>query len=82
MITAIPEIPEDKCWKPEWKDKCCCNCVESIPLHSHPWVDGKPLSHKIGYVCLLFYHMEGGSQAVISDGHGLCECHTLRKATP
>jgi hypothetical protein len=69
-----------KGWKPAHRQvpdgRCCCNCVSHKGLHSHPWVDKKPMSHKIGWVCVT----DGLSPriATISNRHGLCELHEYR----
>ena len=52
-------------------DRCCCTCVWHRELHSHPWVDGKPISNKLGMIC----YAPDFEYAVMSTEHGLCEMH-------
>lgn len=30
----------EKCMKPEWHEKCCCNCKEHRVIFKHPWNSG------------------------------------------
>lgn len=55
------------------KGKCCCNCAMHLSLRSHPWVDGKSMSNRLGHVCSCFADER---VAVVSSGHGLCEMWT------
>lgn len=64
----------EKCWKKYRGDnKCCCNCRYQMDLHSHPWVNGKSIMDKVGYICS--YPMTG-RKVVLSNKHGLCELWT------
>lgn len=50
--------------------KCCCKCAHHYPLHSHPCVDGKPMSKKDGFVCSGLAY-EG--RMIKMNAHGECE---------
>ena len=65
-----------------WHDgSCCCNCLFRAMLMSHPWCNGMPVDHQIGWVCdiramLLGLGCEGGDrQVTLSREHGFCELH-------
>jgi len=64
------------CWlkDPKWK-QCCCACQYQLPLYSHPCVDGKSVTHKMGYICL---YPEYDRKAILTNKHGLCECYEKR----
>jgi hypothetical protein len=75
----------EECWK-TWentlgkpRNQCCCNCKNLLSLRSHPWVDGKPCSNKLGYVCLAF---ADDDQVIISNEHGMCELWTQKTQNP
>lgn len=75
---------KETCWKswsgsgrPEGDGKCCCNCSNHIKVYSHPWVDGKPMSNQIGWVCANTFF--GKKQAILCKKHGLCEMYQKMK---
>ena len=61
----------------------CKNCIYLAEMVSHPCTDGKPMSNKIGYACVMFYMMpepDGGRGPICPnwnrDSVG-CEMHTI-----
>lgn len=70
-----------KTWNPDGRGPrgtCCCNCASHRSLWSHPWVDGKPVTHRTGWACVS----SGLStrKATLSNRHGLCELYEPRAA--
>ncbi len=58
-----------------YKGTCCCNCALHKKLMSHPWHNGLPVTHQMGWVCILFLDMDAEAEEVqISGLHGACEC--------
>jgi hypothetical protein len=79
-VEPISKTPKDplcwKSWDPDGRGPrgiCCCNCKSHRKLFSHPWVDKKPFSHTLGWVCVT----DGvdPKRATLSNKHGLCELH-------
>ena len=52
--------------------ECCCVCKNHYALYSHPWVNGLPTNHLIGWLCLAAVS-DRGRCAVLSGPHGYCE---------
>lgn len=57
--------PIKSCWmnredSPLRIRQCCCKCKFLIPDYSHPWVDGKPISHRKGWICVVELDRRGG----------------------
>jgi hypothetical protein len=68
-----------KCPNKGHKWGCCCHCYSHKELYSHPWVDKKPMSNQLGYVCTVFWDMDRKCNKVILSGeHGLCEAFQER----
>ncbi len=63
----------DQCLKETQWNGCCCVCALHFPLHSNPCVDGKPMSNKIGYICMCFDEQR---KAEVAREHGYCEMFT------
>jgi len=59
---------------PKWNG-CCCKCVHQIRVMSHPWYDGMPISHQIGWACVL----QKGEAMMLSCEHGMCECFERKR---
>lgn len=56
--------------------KKCLDCQNFLEVRSHPCTDGKPITNKRGYACVLFLE-----EGVVFDGwspEGCCECWTPR----
>jgi hypothetical protein len=63
--------------KDKWEH--CTNCMYLAEMCSHPWVDKKPLSNKLGYACVFFYIIENGPIIPNWDRDSIqCEMHTPR----
>lgn len=65
----------DTCMKPQWHDRCCCNCEYQRWIFKHPWNkgDGKgSVNDVMGFGCAV----EGAPVVIFKDSlHGLCEMH-------
>ena len=86
-MTNLLKNDESTCWKP-WEgstgkahNQCCCNCKNHFKLFSHPWVDHKPITNQVGYVCSLDIESlvtnvvdNDDRGMILSNEHGLCEC--------
>lgn len=75
--TKLPIRDNSKCCLSEYRE-CCCKCDFLYELCSHPFVDGKPITNHLGWVCIVMCVLDNGS-AILSDGHGLCEMFTKKK---
>src|SRR3990167_418163 len=68
----------DKCMKPEWNDRCCCNCQHQRVIFKHPWNSGSnqgSVSDVAGFGCAC----EGGNVIIFKDNfHGMCEMHEMK----
>lgn len=72
------------CHKPEWKNRCCCNCQHSVTIVKHPWNSGiakGSIKDILGYGCsanekgnIIFFDVDTENEG----HHGLCEMHTTR----
>lgn len=75
------------CMKPEWHDRCCCNCVNQRVIFKHPWNkgDGKgSVSDVMGFGCdMVHFDFCDGIPAIMfmDNRHGMCEMHE-RKELP
>lgn len=56
-------------------DGCCCKCVHQLRVMSHPWYNGLPVSHQIGWACVL----QKGEAMMLNCEHGMCECFERKK---
>lgn len=69
----------DKCMKPEWHDRCCCNCQHQRVIFKHPWNKGEAkgsCTEIMGFGC----GVEGMQIVIFKDSfHGLCEMHEMRE---
>ena len=74
----------DKCIKPEWHDRCCCNCQSQRVIFKHPWNkgDGKGrMTDVMGFGCDSSHDnlYEGIPAIIFMDArHGMCEMHELK----
>lgn len=78
----VKKTKNEKCWKswsgsgkPGGNGDCCCNCISLVRYYSHPWVDGMPFDHQIGWICV-----NECTGAHVSKRHGLCEIHQRGKS--
>ena len=69
--------------KPEWHDRCCCNCQNQRVIFKHPWNkgDGKGgFKDVMGYGCAPPDFELDGIQAITFKDfkHGHCEMHYFK----
>lgn len=75
---------KEECWKTfKNRGECCCVCEHHYPYFSHPWVDNKPCTNQLGYVCVCPHFMNRNEDSksagpTISNEHGLCELFKRR----
>lgn len=74
------EVSVDKCCKPDWNGRCCCNCKHQAHVMKHPWNKGKAkgeVTEQMGFACAPPDFIEDGIRKVIymDSQHGLCEMH-------
>ena len=74
----------DKCMKPEWHDRCCCNCQNQVVIGKHPWNKGAGkgrVTDIMGYGCATPDWDFDGIQGIMfmDKNHGLCEMHYFKE---
>lgn len=79
IVNLEENIHDHEAYLPEHPG-CCCKCKFLMELYSHPWVDGKPTSHRLGYACgvraMLKETPRDPNHITINNRHGLCELFT------
>ena len=51
--------------------ECCCVCERHAALYSHPWENGLPISHVVGWICVGGVG-RGDRSATMIGPHGYC----------
>ena len=75
----------DKCMKPEWHDRCCCNCKNQVVIGKHPWNKGVGkgrVTDIMGYGCAVAYIelQEVKPPIIFMDRRdGMCEMHEFKE---
>lgn len=72
--------------KPEWYDRCCCNCVNQRVIFKHPWNKGDGKGHitdVMGFGCDmagddLYEGLPMIAIMFMDSIHGMCEMHQHR----
>lgn len=70
-----------QCFKPDWKDRCCCNCKYQCVVSCHPWnkqIGKGYIRESLGYGCMAQLQ-ETQKVIFFEHEHGLCEMHERRE---